>query len=260
MSEAEAGTVKPASLGRTATTNKPRATSGVVEVWGRSFYFWMSVLIAAVVVYGFSFTVGQRLIHPPSPRPAVLYAHAALFTGWLVFLMLQSALVRVRKVKVQRTLGWFGLALGATLPLVGVATAIVMSRLRIRSDANSDAAQFLIIPLWDMLAFSVSFALAFYWRTKPEVHRRLILIASCALTAAAFGRFPFPAIRDVWFYAGVDSLILLGVVRDVMVTRKIHPVYLYGLPLLLLGQITIMYVSVKGLPGWMRIAHDILGM
>jgi hypothetical protein len=85
-------------------------------------------------------------------------------------------------------------------------------------------------------------------------------MASCALTAAAFGRFPFAAIRDVWFYAGVDLLILMGVVRDLVVNRKIHPVYLYGLPLLLLGQTTIMYISVKSLPGWMRVAHGILGM
>jgi hypothetical protein len=110
-----------------------------------------------------------------------------------------------------------------------------------------------------MVSFSVTFVLAFYWRTKPEFHRRLILMASCALTAAAFGRFPIAAIRDVWFYAGVDSLILLGVVRDLMVNKRIHPVYLYGLPLLMLGQLTIMYTSLHSLPVWMRIAHAILG-
>ena len=37
-----------------------------------SFYFLMSLLVAVVVVYGFSQTVNARLIHPPSPRPMVL--------------------------------------------------------------------------------------------------------------------------------------------------------------------------------------------
>jgi len=228
------------------------------SLWDRPFYFWMALLIVAVVVYGFSFTVNANLFHPPSARPAILYVHAALFTGWLVFLIVQSALVRARHVKVHKKLGWFGLVMGVAMPLVGVATAIAMNRLRLRA-GDATVAAFLIIPFWDMVSFSVTFALAFYWRTKPEFHRRLILMASCALTAAAFGRFPIAAVRDVWFYAGVDSLILLGVVRDLMVNKRIHPVYLYGLPLMMMGQLTIMYTSLHSLPVWMRIAHAILG-
>jgi hypothetical protein len=228
------------------------------SLWDRPFYFWMALLIVAAVVYGFSFTVNANLFHPPSARPAILYVHAALFTGWLVFLIVQSALVRARHVKVHKKLGWFGLVMGVAMPLVGVVTAIAMNRLRLRA-GDATVAAFLIIPFWDMVSFSVTFALAFYWRTKPEFHRRLILMASCALTAAAFGRFPIAAVRDVWFYAGVDSLILLGVVRDLMVNKRIHPVYLYGLPLMMMGQLTIMYTSLHSLPVWMRIAHAILG-
>jgi hypothetical protein len=161
-------------------------------------------------------------------------------------------------VKVHRQFGWFGLALGIAIPIVGSTTAIVMTRLRVR-EGQTDFASFLIVPLFDMLAFSVAFGLAFYWRTKPEFHRRLILIACCALTAAAFGRFPNSLVPENWFYAGVDILILLGVVRDLIVTKRVHPVYLYGLPLLMLGQIATVYTYVKNLPEWLKIAHALLG-
>jgi hypothetical protein len=57
------------------------------SLWDRPFYFWMALLIAAVVIYGFSFTVNANLFHPPTERPAILYVHGALFTGWLVFLI-----------------------------------------------------------------------------------------------------------------------------------------------------------------------------
>ncbi len=234
-----------------------RARLKSASLWDRPFYFWMSLLIAAVVVYGFSFTVNANLFHPPSPRPAILYAHATLFTGWLVFLIVQSSLVRTRNVQVHRKLGWFGLAMGVAVPFVGVATAIAMGRLHLR-EGDTTAPAFLIVPFWDMVAFSVPFALAFYWRAKPEFHRRLILMASCALTAAAFSRFPIAAISDVWFYAGVDILILLGFVRDLIVTKGVPPVYLYGLPLLMLGQLTTMYTNLHSLPAWMRIAHALL--
>ena len=90
--------------------------AGVLE---QSFYFLMSLLVAIVVLYGFSRTIETGLIHPPSPRPIVLYFHATIFTAWVVFFIMQSALVITRNVRIQ-----FGFALGAAIPIVGVRTAI----------------------------------------------------------------------------------------------------------------------------------------
>jgi hypothetical protein len=99
---------------------------------------------------------------------------------------------------------------------------------------------------------------AFYWRKKPEFHRRLSLVATCSLTAAAFGRFPTNLIPHYWFYAGVDSLILLGVFRDLHITKRIHSVYLYALPLLALAQTAIIHVFVTSWQPWIRIARMLL--
>ena len=60
----------------------------------------MSLLISGIVVYGFSYTINENLIHPAVPRPFLLCVHATIFFGWLVFFILQSALVRTRNVKV----------------------------------------------------------------------------------------------------------------------------------------------------------------
>jgi hypothetical protein len=79
-------------------------------------------------------------------------------------------------------------------------------------------------------------ALAFYWRRKPEFHRRLILLATIALTSAAFGRSPASILPLHWFYLEVDTLVLLAVARDWIVTRRVDPAYLYGLPLMIVGQ------------------------
>jgi hypothetical protein len=37
-------------------------------------------------------------------------------------------------------------------------------------------------------------------------------------------------------YAGVDVLILFAVVRDLIVTKPVHLMHLYGLPLTMIGQ------------------------
>jgi hypothetical protein len=141
--------------------------------------------------------------------------------------------------------------------MVGVATTIATGRLRLR-EGRTDTAQFLIIPFFDMVVFTVAFGLAFYWRKKPELHRRLSLIATCSLTAATFGRFPSTLMPHPWFHAGVDSLIFLGVVRDLVVTKRVHRVYLYALPLLALGQTATIHVFVRGWPVWIRIANALL--
>src|SRR5580658_3013445 len=206
----------------------------------RYFYFFMSLLIPVIVVYGFIHTVDENLIHPAVPRPFMLYAHAAVFSGWVLFFIFQSALVRTHNVSVHRRTGWFGVALGVTIPALGVSTAITMSRFRIVQLHSTDAATFLMVPLFDIVCFSITFALAIYWRKKPEFHRRLVLIATCALTAAAFGRFPPQFLPPVVFYAGVDVLILLGVARDLIVNKRIHRVYRYALPAFIAGQTVVM--------------------
>lgn len=219
----------------------------------------MSLLIVALVVYGFSFTIDRNLIHPPIARPFLLYVHAAVFSAWLASLILQSVLVRTRNVRIHRTVGWFVVGLGAAVPIMGVSIAIVMGRFNKVVLHSPDTESDLLVPLFDMVAFTIPFALAVYWRHKPEFHRRLILVATCALTAAAFGRFPPQILPPVLFYSGVDILILCGVVRDLVINRRIHPVYAYSLPLFILGQCLVIYTSLHKLPAWMRIAHALIG-
>jgi hypothetical protein len=251
MSTTDVGIPVPA-VQRTAR----RRRGGFLEKY---FYFAMALVIPAIVVFGFSFTIGRNLIHPAIPRPLILYVHAAVFSGWLVFFLLQSVLIRTRNVKVHRSIGWFGAGLGALIPVIGVATAIAMGRFDIRELQQNHTEMDLMVPLWDMVVFTTAFALAIYWRGKPEYHRRLVYVATCALTAAAFGRFPAYLLNPTFFYAGVDVLIVLGVVRDWTVSRKIHPVYVYALPLLIVGQTIVMYTNTHDLAYWFRIAHALLG-
>jgi hypothetical protein len=239
-----------------SVSSRNKAASGV----GRYFYFFMSLLVAAVVIYGFSHTVDQNLIHAAPPRPWLLWVHGTLFSAWVAFFIVQSGLVRTHNVGVHRRLGWFGVGLAVAMTLVGFATAIVMRRFDMRFE-SADAAGppgFLIIPFWDITCFTVFFWLAVKWRKKPEMHRRLMLIATCALTAAAWGRMPNQTFAFVWFYSGVDALILLGVLRDLIVMKRVHRVYLYALPLLAVGQVFVMRTLLSGAGWWTRIANAIL--
>jgi len=204
------------------------------------FYFFMSLLIATVVVCGFGPTVDQRFLHPSHPKPFLLSIHAVIFSAWVVLYVVQSALVRTGNGRIHRALGCFGVAVGIAIPIIGTTTAVTMRRFDLLDPDLARRAPLLRTALLDVTSFTIPFVLAVYWRTMPELHRRLMLIASCALTAAAFVRFPATFHAWPWFYAGVDLLVLLGVLRDLVVSRRVHPVYLYALPLLILAQLTVM--------------------
>jgi hypothetical protein len=222
------------------------------------FYLGMSLLIVAVVVFGFSHTIDRRLIHARPQPPILLTVHAVLFSSWVAFYILQSALVRVRKVSLHHTLGWAGAALGTSMIVVGPWVAVVMARFDTAQLHRPNRDAFLIVPLSDMVIFAIFLGLAILWRTYPERHRRLMLIASCSLTGAAFGRMPMMH-AAMSFYGGIDGLILLGVLRDLAVTRRIHKVYLIALPLLIAAQTAVSEIFLNRATFWIKAAHALLG-
>ena len=158
--------------------------------------------------------------------------------------------------KWHRFMGWFVAALGVTIPVLGVSTAITMAHFNMHYLHSEDEASGLMVSFLDMAAFAVPFTLAICWRAKPEFHRRLILIASCALTSAAFARFPPSVLPQSWFYLDVDILILLGAIRDLARLRRVHPVYLFALPALVMGQTVVMHTADSS--AWLRIGNAIL--
>jgi hypothetical protein len=201
----------------------------------RRFYFLMAVLATSVVVYGFSRTIDAGLIHPDFVVPWILYAHVAVFAGWLVLLLVQTALIQARQVRLHRRIGLASIGFGVALVVVGFWVAIVMARLE-AARGDTSAGPFLIVPFADMAVFATLFGLGIRYRSSPETHRRLMLMAAFSLTAAAFARFPQFIVPPGWYPAAVDVAIGLGALRDLIVLHRVHRVYLIGIPLLVAAQ------------------------
>jgi len=223
---------------------------------GRHFYFLMAVLTALVVTYGFSRTIDHGLIHPSFVVPAILYVHVALFVGWLALLLLQTGLVQAREVMLHRTIGLGSVIFGAALIIAGVWVAIVMARIEAQL-GDPQAGPFLIVPLSDMFFFAILFGLGVRNRRVVEAHRRLMLMAALSLTGAAFGRFPtFIIPHGGWYYLAVDMMVFLGVVRDLLIQRRVHRVYLIGLPLMMLGQAITLWIRYS--PCWVAMSQRLI--
>ena len=229
--------------------------NGLVD---RYFYFGMSLLFAVIVIAGFRLTVDQNLFHAAPPRPFLLWIHGAAFSGWVAFYFFQSMLVRTHNVTLHRFLGWFGTALAAMMMLLGLTIAVIMGRFDAMVLHQPDPT-FLNVPFYDMVAFGILVCLAIGWRKKPELHRRLLFLATCELIDAPFGRSEY-IFNHGYFYWCLDTLILLGVVRDLVVNRKVHTVYQYAVPLMIASQAFAIYLWRSAPQWWAGITHSILGL
>ena len=242
-----------------ARIEKEASTANPLKTFlSKYFYFCMSLVLAALVVWGFSRTVDANLFHGNPPRPLLLWIHGTAFSAWIVFFILQSTLVRTRKVSVHRFLGWFGAGLATAMVVLGITIAIVMARFDTAVLHQKGADAFLSVPFADMIVFGVCMGLAIYWRKRPEYHRRLIFIASCELMDAAIGRFDF-IFNNNLFYPGLDLLIALGMLRDWIVEGRVHKVYLYALFPMIVVQGLAIYTWRVNPAWWQGITHSILG-
>jgi hypothetical protein len=224
----------------------------------RYFYLCMSLVLAILVAVGFSRTIGANLFNANPPRPLLLWIHGAAFSTWVGFFIVQSSLVRTRKVSVHRLLGWFGAALATVMVVLGITVAVVMTRFDIIVLHQKGVDAFLSVPFGDMIIFGSCIAMAIYWRKKPEYHRRLIFIASCQLMDAAIGRFEFMFNHNLFFPA-LDCLIVLGMARDWVVDGRVHKVYLYALPAMIVVQSFAIYAWRVNPAWWAAITRAILG-
>ena len=144
---------------------------------GRAFHIGMSIAFLGTAFAGFAPTYFLKgLTHAP-PLSPLLHVHAAAFTAWLVLLFTQSTLVAAHRVDVHRRLGIAGAVLAAAMVPLGMMAAIGAAQ---RASARPGLAPlvFLIFPLGQMVLFAVFIGGALWKRRRPEVHRRLVLLAT----------------------------------------------------------------------------------
>jgi hypothetical protein len=161
----------------------------VNPAWDRMFFAGMTVLMWATVLFGFTKTYfGAGMVAAPLPN-LLIHIHGAAFTLWMVLLVVQIGLISAKKLQWHRQLGLVGFGLSIAMVVLGVMAAIDALRRGVGA-LNVTPKTFLVVPLSDMVIFSVLVLFAYLARRQPAAHKRLILIATIALMDAAVGRWP----------------------------------------------------------------------
>ena len=199
----------------------------------RVFFGGMAILLCIVVFIGFSPTYFRAgMLRAPLPSP-ILHFHGAAFTLWMVLFLVQSALISARRVSWHRSLGIVAFCLPPIMIVLGVIAAIDALHRGV-SIGPLDPAVSLAIPLIGICWFAILIYASWSARRRSDVHKRLILLATIALTDAALGRFPWgrmgvsPAGGAV---AGLGLLILLLVAYDLFSLHRLHRSTMWAAPI-----------------------------
>ena len=123
------------------------------------------------------------------PFTPLVHLHGALFTGWVLLFIAQTALVASHRLAVHRRLGVAGAMLAAAMILVGTFTAVATAK-RGGAPVGVDPLAFLAIPIFDMVLFATFVTAALVLRRNKEMHKRLMLLAYISIIVAAVARLP----------------------------------------------------------------------
>jgi hypothetical protein len=195
----------------------------------RLFFSGMAVAAALVIFAGFAPTYYLKGAFGAPPLSPLLHVHGLIFTSWIVLLIVQTRLIASRRTPLHRRLGVVGGLLAVAMLVVGTMAAIASARRGFTPPGGPPPLTFLIIPLGDLLVFSVLVGTALYLRRQSQTHKRLMLLATLALLTPAIARLPgIAAAGPPAFWGLTDLFIVACFVYDRVTSGRIHPAFKWG--------------------------------
>ncbi len=196
-------------------------------------WFFTAVACSMIVVAMAGFlpslvnTAGRRA--PLSPLAA---AHGIVFCIWLGIFLVQARLIANRHIAIHRRVGIVAGLVAAVMVPLGYETCISMVRrgFDLSGDlkAEHDPAYEVVFPLGDLFLFAVLVTAAIACRSRPNMHKRLILFANIALMPAPLAHLIGHVPRLAAMPGGIIGIpialfLVAAVAREFLMLRRVHP-------------------------------------
>ena len=194
-----------------------------------AFFPALSSVLIVLVFLGFAPTYYLRPVSA-GPIPAYLHVHGAAMTAWFLLLLVQTALIAMRRPGLHRRLGIAGVCVAVVIVVLNpLVVAWSVPHLMAGNDSTELTALIVVADLLLVGIFAALVGLAIRWRRYPEIHSRMLVLASLAVSGPALGRLslnlagtPLPGV------IALMSLPLLVVVHDRVMMKWVHPVTGWG--------------------------------
>lgn len=236
----------------------------------RYFYFSMALACAAVAFLGFAPTFFLPLASGKFSAPPSVMIHGIVFFAWSLFFVYQAWLPAAGQTGRHRSVGIIGVSLATAMTIFGF-VAGVTSMQRAAAVGQTDAGiAFSIVPWSGIVFFAVVFAIGIAMVRRPEVHKRLMLLAGISILDAAVARWfltflappgppgPPPVAVTIPPAFVAYLLLVVAIVHDWRTRGRPHKVYVIGG--LVLVAIKLLNLPISGTHAWHAFAGGILAL
>ena len=206
------------------------------------FFVAFSISLFVLVLLGFGPTFFARPVFRENGLNWTLVVHGLASTGWFVILILQATFLKLGFSRKHFRVGHAGWLLLAIIFILGVPVAIgALPRQVAAGEADADLLGSLKHRAQiarDMLLFATFAGLGLVGlllRSRPESHKRWMLLTSVVLTTPGLARLSqFEVFRflpePIGFLGSFAILLLVPALRDRFVDGQIHPVNQWAAP------------------------------
>ena len=203
-----------------------------------SFYTWVAVGVFLIVFAGFARTYYLKILFGTPALPLLLHLHGLIFTLWFVLFFIQARLVARHRVDLHRRLGIFGAVLAPLAACVAMAVAFHAGRRSYLANPASLtvlSVRPLAVDFGSSLTFALLVAAALYFRRRGDIHKRLMVLASCGLLLPGVGRLleripvHFLHAGGLWEMVGFTEMTpVVCILYDTIKHRRLHPGFAWG--------------------------------
>ncbi len=196
----------------------------------KKIYLGIAFVMVAIIAAGFWPSYFGLLFGNELEKELFIHVHALVYVSWITLFITQIALVATRRVALHRKVGRFGMFWGMVVLVVGTVTAVLRFATMTADGLIEPARQFVIWPLLDMVIFAAFFVPAILYRRKPDIHKRLMIVATTNLIVAAVFRavgMDTPILHLAFVLLWL-SPIFIAIIYDFIRKRLVHPVYVTG--------------------------------
>ena len=246
-----------------------------------AFYIGAAAFVITVCIAGFGPSLIDQSRRTGSPT-ALMTAHGVITSVWLLLFLVQAILVAVRRTNGHRRLGVIGGIVGLAMIVIGVLALIEGARRGY--DLSGDLGRATIPPgsprpmgedaiagtfggFLGFFVFGALVAAGLWFRDRPEIHKRLMVLALLDLTFVPLlhlsgyliGHWPRLYAPLSVAVPLVSSLLLFApAIHDKATLGRMHPVSLW-MPLVVLGGTGVLFAVVQPSAAWRQVSVWLVG-
>lgn len=223
---------------------RPNPVAGAIDRW---IYVFMAGWFIVIAVFGFipDWLTSVSAINAGQSQPftAVMPLHASLMVAWLLLLLIQAILMATGRAARHQALGRIAFALVPAMVMTMLVAIVASYRagwhFALSAPPSLRAAQLnflnhssgaILGPLQGALSFPLFIFIALRARrTDPNLHKRMMFLATAALLPAALVRMSWLPTFPFAFSIYLIAVLLPMVLWDVIRTRGVPKAYLIWL-------------------------------